>query len=323
MPENNMPASVEGSSCSAEPQGAEAPRDTAVSFTPLLTTHNWNDEWKRLQKARKHADDASYWDKRSATFGTKDAPNPYVESFLKLAQVKPGETVFDMGCGTGALAVPLGIAGHNVVAADFSSGMLAVLQDELDAHNVKCVTAKQMSWEDDWQAHNVGPKSADVCMASRSIAVDDLEEALLRLDSVAKRRVCITLATGSSPRTDERILAELGLEHALGRDYLYAFNILVANGIYPEISYIRSKRFDTYESFEDAHESLVKMVNDASTFATDEQRERAIRRLHGWLKNNLVENEREGVPDCKGIPEKPFKLKNPRIVTWAFIAWNK
>ena len=32
-----------------------------------------------------------------------------------------------------------------------------------------------MSWEDDWAACGVGPESADVCVASRSIAVADLE----------------------------------------------------------------------------------------------------------------------------------------------------
>ena len=97
-------------------------------FTPLLTTTDWNEEWKELQKVQRHADDAAFWDKRSATFTTKDAPNLYVEKFLEYAGIRPGETVFDMGCGTGALAVPLGEAGHKVVAADFSQGMLDQMQ---------------------------------------------------------------------------------------------------------------------------------------------------------------------------------------------------
>ena len=31
------------------------------SFTPLLTTTDWNAEWMQLQKARRHRDSAVYW----------------------------------------------------------------------------------------------------------------------------------------------------------------------------------------------------------------------------------------------------------------------
>ena len=149
--------------------------NTSESFVNPLTARDWNEEWKRLQQARRRFDDASYWDKRSATFTTKDAPNPYVERFLELAGIREGETVFDMGCGTGALSVPLGKRGHKVVAADFSQGMLGQLREALDREGVRTVFPKQMSWEGDWAACGVGPESADVCVASRSIAVADLE----------------------------------------------------------------------------------------------------------------------------------------------------
>ena len=242
-------------------------------FTPLLTTTDWNEEWKELQKVRRHADDAAFWDKRSATFTTKDAPNLYVEKFLGYADIRPGETVFDMGCGTGALAVPLGEAGHKVVAADFSQGMLDQMQARLDAADVRTVFPKRMSWEDDWPAFGVREGMTDVAIASRSIATADLRDALLRLTEVARRRVCITLATGSSPRVDERILAAVGLPSVLGRDYLYAFNILAAEGIRAEVRYIDSTRDDTFATPEDAYEKLAAMIDDSSAVrASDAER---------------------------------------------------
>ena len=122
------------------------------SFTPLLTTTDWNDEWMQLQKARRHCDDASYWNERAKTFTSKDAPNPYVNAFLERAGIAPGESVFDMGCGSGALAVPLGKAGHAVTAADFSEGMLSLLEGALEKHGVTNVRCEQMRWEDDWEA---------------------------------------------------------------------------------------------------------------------------------------------------------------------------
>lgn len=292
-------------------------------FTPLLTSMDWNEEWKELQKVRRHADDASFWDKRSATFTTKDAPNLYVEKFLEYAGIRPGETVFDMGCGTGALAVPLGEAGHKVVAADFSQGMLDQMQARLNEAGVRTVFPKLMSWEDNWPAFGVREGMTDVAVASRSIATADLRDALLRLTEVARRRVCITLATGSSPRVDERILAAVGLPAVLGRDYLYAFNILAAEGIRAEVRYIDSTRDDTFASPEDAYEKLAAMIDDSSAVrASDTERQRARANLREWLTANLVPNESAGAPDRKGIPQLAWRLAEPRTVTWAFLAWN-
>ena len=288
-----------------------------------LTTRDWNDEGKRLQQTRRRFDDAGYWDKRAATFSTKDAPNPYVERFLELAGIEPGETVFDMGCGTGALSVPLGKRGHKVVAADFSRGMLDQLRAALDREGVSTVTLKQMSWEDDWPSFGVRPGAADVALASRSVATADLKDSLLRLTDVARRRVCVTLATGTSPRTDERILNAIGLKSVLGRDYLYAFNILANEGLRPEVAYIDSTRTDTFDSSDEAYDAFARMANDATAALVGEkERAAALARLRTWLADNLVANERAGRPDKKGIPEKALRLREPRVVTWAFLAWN-
>ncbi|HIT45836.1 MAG TPA: methyltransferase domain-containing protein [Candidatus Aphodovivens excrementavium] len=304
-------------------------------FTPLLSTYDWNEEWKELQKRRKSPDDASFWDKRSATFSTKDAPNPYVERFLELAAIKPGETVFDMGCGTGALTIPLAQSGHSVIAADFSSGMLSVLRSELDSAPTPApsgsVRLLQMSWSDPWDEHGVTPESADVALASRSIATADIRDSLLRLTEVARRRICITLSTGSSPRSDETLLAELGLVGQAGRDYLYAFNILANEGLFPEVSYIQSVRKDTFDTKEEAWESFSRMIDSALRLspagcgspAKERQRQAAYGRLREWLEANLVPNPDAGKPDRKGIPQGKFKTTRPRMISWAFIAWNK
>ena len=291
---------------------------------PLLTTTDWGEEWKTLQAYRRKPDDPSYWNGRAHDFPADTKVGPYAKRFLELADIKPGETVFDMGCGTGALALPLGLAGHKVVAADFSQNMLERMSDVMDAAGVKTVFPKLLSWDEDWAAKGVRTGMVDVCVASRSIATADMRDSLLRLTDVARRRVCITLTTGSSPRTDERIIAELGLADTLCRDYLYAINILANEGILPQVDYIRSTRFDTFADKQEAAASLQRMIDSvASNPAAAAKRETATQRLDAWLNDNLIENETVGEPDVHGFPQKAYRLAKPRVITWAFIAWDK
>lgn len=303
---------------------ATANRETTRSFHPLLTTTDWNEEWKALQASRRAPDDPAYWDGRAHSFPADARPSEYARRFLALAGIRPGETVFDMGCGTGAIALPLGMAGHRVLAADFSPNMLARLREVLAEAGVEGVSTECVSWEGDWAAHGIAPASFDVAVASRSIATADLRDSLLRLTEVARRRVCITLTTGSSPRTDERILAEIGLADTLCRDYLYAVNILAHEGLRPQLDYIESARYDTFADAEEAFASLKRMVDHAAgAVKTEEERRAAYRRLRAWLSDNLVANEAVGTPDAHGLPQKALRLAHPRVITWAFIAWDK
>ena len=282
------------------------------TFTPTLTTTDWNEEWKALQTARAHPDNAAEWDERSKTFHTAHGTHStYSNAFMQLAGVQPGEIVFDMGCGTGALAIPYAAAGNPVLACDFSRGMLDVLEQTASEDGLDNIQTIQMSWADDWAAHGVRENCADVAIASRSIATCDLKDSLLKLTAVARRRACITLPCGASPRTDEKLMGALGLKNQVGRDFAYAVNILIHEGFYPEVNYIPSRRKETFETFEDARVYFEKVVRQATKTLDSTDVEPAIERITPWLESNLVESD-EGL-----------RLAEERVVTWAFIAWNK
>ncbi|MCL1797573.1 MAG: methyltransferase domain-containing protein [Eggerthellaceae bacterium] len=295
----------------------------AKNFTPLLSNTDWNEEWMRLQQVRQKADDARHWDARAKSFGQKDAPTPYVKAFIERAGLQPFESVLDMGCGTGALAIPLARLDHPVIAADFSSGMLEVLQKRVDAAGLCNLAIKLMSWEDDWLEHGLSAGSVDVALASRSIATANLKESLLRLDKVARRRVCVTIALGASPRIDERIIKAVGLQRCLGNDSQYAFNILVNEGITPEVSYIKSVRKESFATCDEAHEYYSRMIFDSAQGLSKVDAAQVSSPLAAWLDDNLVANPLAGKVSEDGICEKALCLETPQITTWAFIAWDK
>ena len=113
---------------------------------------------------------------------------------------------------------------------------------------------------------------ADVAFASRSIAVADLRSALRKLSSIARRRCCITMTTGTSPRVDARVLAELGVDAELNRDYIYAFGMLAQAGFEPEVRYIHSSRKDSFESEGDAFGDFSQMIDIGAPALSEAER---------------------------------------------------
>lgn len=292
-----------------------------ASLSTLQST-DWNEEWKTLKAARNRKDNAAFWDARAKSHFSMD-PTPYSREFMRLAQVEPGERVMDMGCGTGVLAVEYAKTGCPVVAADFSEGMLSQTRTNVARAGVQeSVEVRKLNWMQDWKAAGIARDSVDVAIASRSVATDDLKDALDKLSYVARRRCCITLATSFSPRADPRVMRECGIPNRHGRDFQYALNILVNEGLFPTCEYIASERKDTYDSIDDARLSMDHMVTAGLGRAEDGALAKARFRLARWLEGNLVENEEAGLPDEHGNPQGRLRLRKNRLFVWAFIAWD-
>ena len=287
-----------------------------------LIDTDWGRQWA-IEQGEYHADDnAAYWDNRAPKFGTKRGISPYVLAFIEKLSLDPDDSVFDMGCGNGALAIPLAKAGHKVIARDFSQGMLAALAAEIEAQGVAGIDFAQMSWEDDWDACGIGEGIVDVAFASRSIITSDLKASLLKLSKVARKRACVTVSTNATPHTSSDILQSLGATHVKERDSMYTFAILVQMGYHPEVSYILSKRCDAYEDVEDAKSAIERMITSAEPYISADDACRCRENLPAWLEANLVPNENAGQVNSHNEIEGPLRLAVPREVRWAFISWE-
>lgn len=304
------------------PTNYTPPTANGTQSTQLLGTVDWNEEWKYIQTMRRKVDRAGFWNKRSRNFDHPDNPSPYVRAFLELAAIEDGDSVLDMGCGTGSIAVPLARSGHKVIAADFSKSMIAEAQKRAAAAHITLAETHVMAWEDTWEEFGIGAKSVDIALASRSMAVFDLGAAIDKLCTTARKRCCATMSCGTSPHMDARVLEICGLQNKHGRDYQYAFNILTNKGYSPSCQFIYSKRKDTFDSLEDACKDFGRMIDDIAHLYSEQQITEAHRCIRSWLEINLVPNESVGMIDEKGYPEKSLRLTQPRTVPWAFLSWN-
>ena len=288
------------------------------------------EEWRKLDAVRHKPDAQAHWDKRARTYSFHDAPNDYVRSFIQKMQLVGGESVLDMGCGTGSLAVPLAKGGHGVVAADFSEGMLERVRENAAACGVPvaglagqgafavpagAVCPLQMSWDDDWEQFGLGEGTVDVALASRSIITHDLEDSIRKLSAAARKRVCVTAGTGISPRVDERVAKAMGLNLERHNDALFVFGIASSLGYEPTVSYIHSPRMKTYGSPDEAYYSLLKTMEYIGDAAQQVSADTAASRLKDWLGVHLVGEQSPDGGQC-------WHLDKPRDVPWAFISWD-
>jgi SAM-dependent methyltransferase len=263
---------------------------------------DWNAEWTRLSARRERDHDAAFWDRRARQYRGGEEDSPYVSGFLAFTDARPGESVLDVACGTGALALPLARAGHPVVGLDFSAGMLDVLRRRAAEEGLDNVRTVQAAWGDDWSAAGVAP--ADIAIASRALDVDDLRAALGKLEQFARRRVCVTVPARGLLYPS--LLAHAAVARPLvpRGDGETAVGVLRQMGVEPEVRELEHTSAGRYESPDAAADALRRMIRPR-----DSGEEQALER---YVAGHLVEQ-----------PGREWALEPEVTVPWTFLAWDK
>lgn len=221
-------------------------------------------EWCELAMSRasgKAMRNKDMWDAMAPNYAHKRRRSGYLSQLLERLDLLPGETVFDMGCGPGVLAVPLAQAGHDVYAVDFSDGMLAELERAVAAANVRDkVHAFKRAWQDNWD----DLPQADVAISSRSMTTSDYADAVAKLESKARRRVIVTTNAGEAPWLDLHLRQALGREDSAvsyAEDFVIFLNYLLQSGRFPSVSYITHVRRPTSSDPNELKEFLRRSAN--------------------------------------------------------------
>lgn len=244
---------------------------------------------KTVFKGKKSSD----WDKKSKELAPSMQNSSYVDEFISRMDIAGDEIVLDIGCGPGTLAIPLAKRVKQVIAIDFSKDMLKELEIFAKKEGITNIITYHLGWDDDWSTL----PEVDIVVASRSMEVSDIEEALQKINTQAKKACYITYKAGGS-YVDMEILDYIGKSIIPKPDFWYVPILLYKNGHLPYIDYIATEK------------GSIKSTN------VDEFVNSLI-----WSLGGLNEEQQEKAREYFEL----FILNTqeyPKPFTWAFIAWS-
>lgn len=263
---------------------------------------DWNQIWREARKRRScQGKGREEWNRKAASFARRNRGSGYISKLLPFIDVQSGETVLDIGSGPGTLALPLAMVAKEVVALDFSGQMLAELNSAAAEDGLANITTVLAAWEDDWQTLGVGVQ--DIAVASRSLAVDDLGAALVKLNEWSRRKVVITDRVGAGP-FDPEVFAAVGRPFEPGPDYIITVNLLYQMGINARVDFIPAEVSEIFATREGAADSYLWMLDE---LRPGEQLDFA-----RFLDERLTE-EADG----------SWRLTRNHIPQWAVLSWEK
>ena len=264
---------------------------------------NWNTAWQEARQGRKAScrKDNAYWNRRAPSFAKNSKETGYSQNFLRIMKPKAEWTVLDVGCGAGTLALPLADLVSQVTAIDFSDVMISILDDKCREQGITNITRRVVGWEDDWDAADIA--AHDVAIASRSLVVEDLHAALVKLHNKARQRVFISSLVGDGP-FDRRIFEAIGRDLDRGPDYIYVYNLLNQMGIFADVTFVMNG--DSRKNYRDIEEAVKAFHWMIENMTPKEELS-----LRSYLEKHLVRNS-DG-----------WSLSYQHPVRWAVISWQK
>lgn len=264
-------------------------------------------------------DSKDYWNKRAATF-TRYATEDYELWLMDLLSPAMGETILDMGCATGTLALPLARAGHHVHACDFAEAMLTILDQRAAAENLP-VTSHLLAWDEDWSRAGLGENSVDCAFASRSLMSDHTLSRISKLDATARVKAAVVVPNSLPPSSDPRLLTYLGRKAKRPSTVPEVLRALRYLGRIPVTATTNTYRPMRFNSFDEARADLRRLARPEPFTAREHRLFDAYARDH-FIEVPAVQPKSNLPGNDSNSPQTQWVLNYPLPVVWTFIGWR-
>lgn len=240
-----------------------------------------------------YIEDASYWDRRSKMYENMAKTSSYAEKLILKMRLSEEDSVLDIGCGTGILAVPLAEKVRSVTALDMSEGMLNILRNKIVSKGIDNIDIISSSWED------ATPLKHDIVLASRCLSWKDIEQSLLKMNDTARHSVFVILRTADYNDYKATVSRLQNKDYIRPPEYEEVVKILSKLGINAKVHFFDSFSEETYSNSEET----IRHITQGEKLTE----------IMRYQLSNFVESNFE---------YSNGKYHRKRSISWAMIKWN-
>ena len=204
---------------------------------------DWAEMWNMAIEGSRWGQRAGmpeFWDERVDWFEELVQQSDRAGMIMSRIETAPDYRVLDIGAGPGTTAIPLAKIVKGVTVVEPSSGMLARLKENVSRENLSNIAYIPKKWEDVEIGKDIEAGEHDVVIASHSLVIKDIKDALVKINDAVKRSVYIFIVAGRQTEKEGSSLWSLFNREKPGNrpDYIYLYNILYQLGIYANVEII-------------------------------------------------------------------------------------
>lgn len=238
------------------------------------TLKNWIDCWEASKKDKKdlaNLGDPELWERRAGKFAKRLEPgarqgrtNMIFDLLDEIGFEPEGSSVLDIGCGPGALSIPLARAGADVTAIDISSNALEYLKENAEKENLSLHPVKCHWWTADIDELGFRDRF-DLVISSMTPAIKDhetfekmsacsrkycyLSHFIRRMDNEIDPGIYRDILKTESPRRPEGTIP----------GFFYIFMYVYLNGFDPVVK-INHRQLEDGKGWRDAAKRAVEFI---------------------------------------------------------------